>query len=200
MAEQTPTYLAPYVTAAREHGAGFKSLLWTSPSSQAARFEALTRAYDFHGKSILDAGCGRADFLDYLLDRGIVPDHYVGLEAVDGLADAAERKHHARCTILRADFVREPIRLFAGADAVVFCGSLNTLDRELFYTTLGRAIDAAADAVVFNFLSSPLLAHAQYLTWHTTKDVQRFVTSRNTRCGLVEGYIHGDATVIGRKL
>jgi len=200
MPEQTPTYLTPYVAAAREHGASFRSLLWTSPASQAARFEALTRLYDFHGKSILDAGCGRADFLDYLLDRGIVPDHYVGLEAVDGLADAAERKHHARCTILRADFVREPIRLFAGADAVVFCGSLNTMENDVFYTTLGRAIDAATEAVVFNFLSSGHLAHAQYLTWHDPNDVQQFMTDHACRCSLVDGYVQGDATIIARKL
>jgi hypothetical protein len=200
MKEPTPTYLLPYTSAAREHGAGFKSLLWTSPSSQAARFEALTRVYDFHGKSILDAGCGRADFLDYLLNRGIVPDHYVGLEAMEEVAQAAERKHHARCTILRADFVREPMRLFAGADAVVFCGSLNTLEKDVFYTTLGRAMDAAVEAVVFNFLSSPHLAHAKYLTWHPVRDVQAFIARRMRAHALLDDYVDGDATIIAKQV
>jgi len=196
----TPTYLIPYLEAAGEHGPGFRSLLWASPSSQAARFEALVRAYDFRGRSILDAGCGRGDFLDYLLGRGIVPDHYVGIEAVEALAAAAERKHHARCTILRADFVREPGRLFVGADAVVFCGSLNTLDNEAFYATLGRALDAAGDALVFNFLSSSHLAHARYLTWHSALDVRAFFEQRGTPVKVLEGYVQGDATGMARKV
>src|SRR3954451_9296777 len=76
------SYLAPYVSAAERHAGGFRSLLWASVSTQEKRFDAFTRVCDFAGKSILDVGCGRADLLDYLLGRGIEPDHYVGLEAV----------------------------------------------------------------------------------------------------------------------
>ena len=195
-----PTYLEPYVSATREHGAGFGSLLWNSPASQAARFAALTRLYDFRGRSILDAGCGRGDFLDYLHARKIEPDHYVGLEAMEALAGAAELKHHPRCTIVRADFVREPIRMFVGADAVVFCGSLNTLDDATFRETLRRAFDAAAEAIVFNFLSSTRLASARYLSWHKLADVEAFVATLTPDYQSVCDYVDGDATVIARRV
>src|SRR5207237_7660557 len=94
-----PTYLTPYLDATQRHGAGFASLLWASPSSQAARFDAISRLYDFNKKTMLDAGCGRADLLDYLIDRWNRPQHYIGVEVMDCLADAAERKQHRRCTI-----------------------------------------------------------------------------------------------------
>lgn len=196
---QRPDYLTPYLHAARQHGATFRSLLWASPQSQAARFRALTRACRFAGKSVLDAGCGRADFLDYLTDHAQRPEHYVGLEAVDILADAAERKRHPDATIVRADFVKEPLRLFVGADVVVFCGSLNTLSKPDFERTVKVAFDAATESLVFNYLSSPRLAGASHLTWHREEDVRRLAASLTTDYGLIDDYLDGDATCVLRR-
>src|SRR5215213_2125323 len=77
--ETAPAYLSPYLKAASRHGAGFSSLLWASPQTQAVRFAALTRIVDLNGKSLLDVGCGRADLLDFLLAQNVRPAHYVGL-------------------------------------------------------------------------------------------------------------------------
>src|SRR5690349_19906069 len=117
----------PYVDASRIHGAGCNSFLWASPSSQRASFDSLTRVYNFHNKSMLDAGCGRADLIDYLIDPSLDRNSYVGHEGLDDLANAAEQKHHPSCTIVRSVFIAEPLRMFVGADVVVLCGSINTL-------------------------------------------------------------------------
>ena len=193
--ETEPSYLAPYVRAASRHGAGFSSLLWASPRTQTARFAALTRLVGLNDKSLLDVGCGRADLLDFLLERNIRPAHYVGLEGVPALAEAAEAKRHPDAMIVRADFVREPLRLFVGADVVVFSGSLNTLDDDAFYTTLRRAVDATADAVAFNFLGSPYLAGADYLRWRRPADVLRFCKGLSSDVRALDDYLHGDFTV-----
>src|SRR3954452_4578701 len=87
-----PPYLAPYVEAARSPGGSFGSLLWASPATQSARFEAIRRIYDPAGRSLLDVGCGRAGYLGSLLDRGIRPAASIGIEAVGPLADAAEER------------------------------------------------------------------------------------------------------------
>lgn len=195
-----PKYLEPYLQAASRHGGSFGSLLWASPKSQATRFRALTRAYRFKGKSMLDAGCGRADFLDYLIDSGLEPDHYVGLEAVDVLADAAEQRHAVdRAMIVRADFVREPARMLVGADVVVFSGSLNTLAQAEFERTLRVGYEAATEALVFNFLSSPRLAGAKHLTWHEVDDVTRLIRTMTPDVAVIDDYMEGDATVVARR-
>ena len=191
-----PPYLAPYRRAARAHGAGFGSLLWASPSTQAARFEAIARIHSLEGKSLLDVGCGRADLLDFLRARGVRLADYIGIEAVDELADAAARKQADGVRIIRADFVQDPARMFVGADVVVFSGSLNTADDEVFYATLRRAYDAAAEALVFNFLCSPMLAGQSYLAWRRPDDVLRF--ARGLEGGEVRtlaDYLEGDCTV-----
>lgn len=194
------SYLQPYRDAARVYGAGFGSLLWASPQTQAVRFDAIRRIVDLHGRSVLDVGCGRADLLEHLLDRGVRPADYIGIEAVDELAAAAEAKQLPGATIVRADFVAEPVRLFVGADVVVFSGSLNTADDSVFYATLARAWEAAAEALVFNFLCSPLLAGREYLFWRRADDVTRFSgTLGAASVGTADDYLPGDMTVRVRR-
>lgn len=190
-----PSYLAPYLRAAERCGAGFGSLLWASPSTQHARFEAIRRACNPGGKRILDVGCGRADFCDFLLKRGVRYVQYTGLEAVDELAAAARRKAQPRSLIVRGDFVKEPARLLVGADLVVFSGSLNTLDTRSFYATIRVAFDAAAGALVFNFLASPMLAAQSYLTWHKPEDVLAAIKDWTPRVRVLDDYLEGDCTV-----
>jgi hypothetical protein len=182
------------MSAASRHGAGFSSLLWASPHTQAVRFAALTRMVGLTGKSLLDVGCGRADLLDFLLARQVKPGHYVGLEAVTALADAAEAKDHGDAMIVRADFVREPLRMFVAADVVYFSGSLNTLDPQAFYATLRKAYDAAAQMLVFNFLCSPELAGMSYLHWHQPAEVRSFCKTLTDDVRRLDDYLRGDTT------
>ena len=200
MTQATQTsYLQPYLEAAREHGAGFGALLWASVRSQRARFAAICRAQDLTDKSVLDAGCGRADLMAYLSERGRTPADYIGLEAVPALADAADARKLPRTRILRGDFVRDPRRLFVGADVIIFSGSLNTIDDDAFYTVLRRAWDAAGETVVFNFLSSNLLAGKDYLVWRPIEEVNQFVGRLSSDITVLADYMDGDCTIAIRK-
>src|SRR5207245_1441254 len=123
---------------------------------------------------------------------------YMGLEAVEPLAAAAEEKQLPGCRIIRGDFVHDPQLMEVGADVILFSGSLNTLDVQDFYAALSAAHRAARHAVVFNFLASPSLAAAMYLTWHTVQSVLAFAGKLTNDVGLWEDYLSGDATVAMR--
>ena len=192
-------YLKPYLRAAEQHGAAFSSLLWASPETQVARFDAIERLGKLAGKSVLDVGCGRADLVDYCAKRGIAMNDYIGIEAVPALADAAEPKllpNGLPITLVRADFVKEPQRMFVAADVVVFSGSLNTVEDEDFYAILRRAYDAAAERVVFNYLCSPALAAASYLRWREPGDVLAFARKVSPLVETANDYLAGDCTVM----
>jgi hypothetical protein len=188
------SYLVPYLQAAEKYGGGFSALLWASPKTQRARFDAIQRAFDMDGRSVLDAGCGRADLMGFLLDQNVRPADYIGLEAVDALASAAEARAYTNSRIIRGDFIRDPARLFVGADVIVFSGSLNTMDDGAFYRTIARAYEAAAQAVVFNFLSSAALAGKEYLVWHQAERVQSFLRKLNGDVQMLSDYLQGDCT------
>jgi hypothetical protein len=196
MTDQTAaTYLEPYVRAAERWGAGFQALLWASAKTQRARFEAIRRLCPPAGKSILDAGCGRADFMGFLLERNDVPADYIGLEGVAVLADAAEQRKYPNTRIIRGDFVRDPAKLFVGADVIVFSGSLNTMGDDLFYGTLRRAYDATAQAVVFNYLASPGLAGKDFLVWRREQEVTSFARKTAGDVKVLADYLPGDCTI-----
>ena len=150
---------------------------------------------DLNGRSVLDVGCGRADFLDYLIARKVRIASYTGIEGVPALATAAAKKGHPNSRIVLADFMAEPARLFVGAEVVVFSGSLNTMDSTGFYSSLERAYEAAAEMVVFNFLCSTRLAGANYLSWHRTDEVMKFAHTLSARVRKTEDYLPGDCTV-----
>jgi hypothetical protein len=139
--------------------------------------------------------------LDYLRERGIEPQHYTGLEAVAPLAEAAGRKRRKACLIVRADFVADPARLLAGADIVVFSGSLNTIESEAFFATLRTAWEGATETLAFNFLKSKDRAGATYLYWHRPAVVKRFARGElgAAEVAWVDDYLDGDCTMCLRK-
>jgi hypothetical protein len=195
----SPSYLEPYLRASEQFGEGFGSLLWASPKTQAARFNALAGLCNMKGKRLLDAGCGRADFLDFLVRRDMAPENYVGIEAVEATATAARKKQNFPMTILQGDFVLEPNLLDQRADIIIFCGSLNTLSPEEFYLAIETAWQYAKHEVAFNFLSSGRLAKANHLNWHHKFKVMLFVQSLSQNIFLNDRYIDGDCTIAIKK-
>lgn len=190
-----PSYLEPYLAASRKYGAGFGTLLWASPKTQATRFKALLQAIDINGLAVMDVGCGRADLLEYMVNTRRYPKWYVGVEAVEALAFAAERKQLPNCRIVRGDFVQHPLLLNDGADVLLYSGSLNTMDSSAFYASLKAGFDAAGQAVVFNFLCSPFLAGSSHLAWHPIEEVLAFARGLSNQVKLYDHYMRGDATV-----
>ncbi len=197
--DPVPFYIFPYHEA-REHGAkGIPALLWSSREGQRVRFEALARSCPLEGKTILDVGCGRADFLGYLLEQGIVPAHYVGMDMIPAALRSARRKRYPGCELVEADFVREPEKLRVGADVVAFSGSLNTLTRPKFYRTLRAAWEATGEWLVFNFLCSQTWCGENWLTWHRRRTVLAFCRSLGGEPSFDESYLEGDCTIAVQK-
>jgi hypothetical protein len=202
--QEHPAYLQPYARAAHEHGAGFRALLWASRQTQEARFAAMLRLADPTKLGVLDLGCGCGDLVDYLVMRGAAPVRYVGLEGVGELAEAARRRRKhpatAQYSIVHADFVAEPWRVREAEADIVYCsGALNTIEETDFYSAIRNGFDAARRSLVFNFLSSPLLAGETYLRWHYRRDVLSFARSLSRAVELIEDYLEGDCTIAIRK-
>lgn len=197
--DPTPFYLLPYANARQQGARGIDALLWTGLEAQSVRFDAIVRNCPLAGLRLLDVGCGRADLLGYLLECGIVPAHYTGLEMIPATLRAARRKKYERCDVIAADFVRQPESLQVGADVVIFSGSLNTLTRPQFYRTLRAAWDAAGQSLVFNFLSSTYWCGEDWLNWHRRDTVLDFCSSLGGKASFDESYLEGDCTVAVRK-
>ena len=148
---------------------------------------------------MLDAGCGRADFLQYLLEERINPAEYFGIEAVEELAAAAQWKNLPAASIIRGDFIEDPGILDRDAQVIVFSGSLNTLSNDEFYQSLRLGWEYAQSELAFNFLCSPRLASGKHLTWHRMTDVLELAYSLTGDVAVDDSYRNGDCTIVMRK-
>ena len=64
-----------------------------------------------------------------------------------------------------------------GADVVIFSGSLNLLSSRQFYRSIRDGWAATRGWLAFNFLCSPELADAPWLTWHRPASVLAFAAA-----------------------
>jgi len=154
-------YLEPYRDVIRERGAGFEALLWSSRESQRARFRAVCEMVELQGRTVLDAGCGNADFLEFLDGAGVGYRSYLGIDALAELVENARRLGRPAERLAVLDFVAETEafrtvgRWLGGPpEIIVFSGSLNTLEQGQALAVLERAWAACGEALVFNFLCS----------------------------------------------
>ncbi len=147
-------YLEPYREAQRAHGHSFDVTLWGSPHTQRKRFEVFTEMVFLPGKRILDAGCSRGDFAAYLLERGVMYEHFVGVDGLPEVVAYANGRKLERADFHAGDFVRDTALLRLGDPQVVaISGTLNTMDVNTVLKLLDHAWDAAGQSLVFNFLS-----------------------------------------------
>jgi len=196
MRSRPASYLEPYREAHEQRERGARALLWVRKRDQTVRFDAIARLCPLADKRILDVGCGPADLLGFLLERGIRPARYIGLEAQRWLVQAARRRRYPDAEILEGDFVRDPGLLEKGADVVIFSGSLNLLSSRQFFRVLDRAWGATRRWLAFNFLCAPDLAGEDYLRWHRPATLEAWARRRAPIVRTAADYEDGDCTVV----
>ena len=124
---------------------------------------------------------------------------YFGIEAVEELAAAAQRKNLPGAVIERGDFIDDPTVLGRHAHVIVFSGSLNTLSSDEFYRALRLGWEYTQSELAFNFLCSPRLASGKHLTWHRMTDVLELAYSFTGDVDVDDSYRKGDCTIVMRK-
>lgn len=66
----------------KKFGVAPQTLGWGCREDQLARFQVMTQQEDFSGKTILDIGCGFADFYGFLKSLSI-PCAYIGVDIME---------------------------------------------------------------------------------------------------------------------
>jgi SAM-dependent methyltransferase len=153
-----------YEDKVRRYGYDHRGLGFRNRSSQEKRFEALLALGDFHGRRLLDVGCGFGDFLAFLKARGIHPV-YTGLDLCEPMISRGRERFAAG----EARFLVGDVLEYAPDqpyDFVVASGIFG-LDavgaRERIRPTVERLFEWARVGAAANFLSrrSPAPAAAR---------------------------------------
>ncbi|HET7728978.1 MAG TPA: methyltransferase domain-containing protein [Usitatibacter sp.] len=143
-----------YEDKVRRYGFDHRGLGFRNRSSQEKRFDALITLGDFHGRRLLDVGCGFGDLLAYLHERGIRPI-YTGLDICEPMVRrCTERFPASNARFVTGDVLQhEPDQPY---DFVVASGIFG-LDaagtRERIRPTVERMFSWARIGMAANFLS-----------------------------------------------
>ncbi|RJR19891.1 MAG: class I SAM-dependent methyltransferase [Nitrospiraceae bacterium] len=137
----------------RIHGDRPEALSY-SAKGQLMRFETvLDIDTELQGKRVLDYGCGKGDFYQFLKDRNI-PVLYTGFDINKNLVHIARRKF-PECRFEVFDIEKEDLE--EEFDYIILCGVFNLniegLD-ETIQNVLKRLFDHCSRALAFNALSA----------------------------------------------
>jgi SAM-dependent methyltransferase len=126
-----------YSTRLRRFGADPRTLGWDRRESQAARFAVATRTVPFLGLSVLDVGCGLADFNEFLCSNSeTVPATYTGIDINPDLISVCRQQFPGSAFEVR-NILREPYSVDRW-DVVTMFGVLNLRFTEFANETYAR--------------------------------------------------------------
>ena len=196
-------YLKPYREAVEQYGPGFEATLWNSREAQVLRFDVMIDLANFDDCVVLDAGCGPGDLAARLIERNVAFTRYVGIDAMAEIIETARARQLDRCEFRVADLLSVPAVLSeVEPDYICISGTLNTMDGDAARRLVSAAFEAAAQGVIFNFLSDR--PHPRFegkdLTPARRFDTVRWLDwslGRSSRVSFTQAYLDGhDATIM----
>ncbi len=181
-----------YISAIQKHGVSAKGVNWASSHSQKTRFRVICELLpsDLSSVSIIDAGCGFADFYTYLQKKKNLPKAYIGIDALEDMSAIAS--NNTGCQIITADIIKEEI---PQADYVVCSGAMNVLEKFETYQFIQNCFQASTIAFVFNILHGD--KESQTYNYFTKQQLQNIANDLNvTQSIYKEDYMEDDITAI----
>ncbi len=181
-------------------GEGSPKNLWKRPECQIRRFEKFTNILDFKDKSILDVGCGYGDFYFWLINKGMKPKSYIGIDLISEHCKVARKNLPSNCAVIEGDFLQIPI---PEADFSILSGALNVYYKGWLKKTLSildKMWELSSQGIMFN-IRSPHGFEGDYEGIERQKRDSRpeywckYANSKTCRYGLYHDYMHYDYTL-----
>jgi len=126
---------------------------WGNDKTHKECFEALCRVGNLNRRTVLDVGCGRGDFLDFLNIARIDIGKYTGIDVVREFVSAA-RKRHPGYEFIQGDFLTR--RFPRNSYDYIFGAGIFTLDiacwKEIVFKTVKKMHDICRLGLAVNFM------------------------------------------------
>jgi SAM-dependent methyltransferase len=177
-----------------EFGIDARTLGWGCKEDQYTRFKAAVTSVDFTEKSVLDIGCGFADFYEFLLQHSIKVKKYKGIDINEHLIEVAKKRFPENMyevrNILLHNYNSEQ------ADIVTLFGLLNFKLKNVNNMTYTKKMITATlkitkEKLIVDFLSTHLTKtypKEDAVYYHNPKDVLDICFKLSNNVVLVHNY------------
>jgi SAM-dependent methyltransferase len=169
---------------------------WRTPESQLIRFGILASAFDLNSASVLDVGCGYADF-KHFLDKRYSGVSYTGIELMPDFAYEAARRFASDgfASFILGDFSAVDL---TEVDYVFSCGALSyrNSDPRHPYLMIQKMYDTARKGIAFTALDQEVFPpHSLLVGLHKIRTLG-FCKSLSPKAKLIDGYLPDDFTIV----
>ena len=172
-----------------KYGQDVKALASGNRERQLIRFEVLSRVGDLNNHSVLDLGCGFADFYAYLKEKGLKPD-YTGYDICPDLIKICKTRF-PEAKFKTIDIQETPVK--KKFDYVVssqtFNNKLTKEDNEtLIRDIIKRAYELSNIGIAIDMLSNYVDFREEHLHYYSPEDIFRFCKTITKRVALIHDY------------
>lgn len=180
-----------YKYSIKKYGISPKGVQWNSKYTQYKRFEILTSFIqkEIKNSSIVDAGCGFADYYEYLSKNDLIPKSYIGIDCEQSMINLASKR------FINLDFYVKNIledNLFQ-TDYYICSGAMNILEKEEIFIFIQKCFKASRTAFIFNFLVNDPLTKVKI------EDILEFCKQLTSNIEIKENYLDNDITILLKK-
>ncbi|MBN2886682.1 MAG: class I SAM-dependent methyltransferase [Chromatiaceae bacterium] len=179
-----------YGSALQSHGPTAEGLQWASEETQRIRFRVLRTLLpeDLSELTLVDAGCGFGDFLDYLRTRGQTPGAYIGLDVMAPMVEMARARVGG--DIRLCDVLADPL---PEADYYLCSGAMNTLTAEETQRFIANCLAASRQGFIFNLLKGR--DRSTIYNCRQPAEIRTLAAELGADCRIEEGYLSNDFSV-----
>ncbi len=173
----------------------YKKLGWKERKSQVLRFEALVEGFDLNYSSVLDVGCGYADFKPFL-DKQFSKVSYTGIDIVPDFANEAARRfaNDRLANVIQGDFYTTSM---TEVDYVFCCGALcyRNSDPDFPYKMIRKMFYTSRKGIAFCMLDNELFPKHPVLTGFEKKKIIKYCKSLTHKVLMDDNYLLDDFTI-----
>jgi len=180
-----------YAASIARHGFNAQGVHWNSQGSQRLRFKIIASLLprSLEPFSLVDAGCGFADFYDYLGKIERLPARYVGLDCMEPMV--AEARRRTEGDIRLCDILHDPL---IEADYYVCSGAMNILTPFETHLFIRRCFEHSRRGFVFNILSGK--DESMVYNYVTARQIAAIGRDLGADVQIESDYLERDITVL----
>ena len=186
----------------KKFGTSDEALGWTRNNNK-TRFEVLTKEWqnELDNSTILDYGCGFADYYGFLLTMNILPSKYFGLDInSDLLAIAKERYNEIEVLVGDVDSLKGIENVDFSFISGVFNHKLeNQNEKEFIKDTIEKVFSKCDKGLAVNFLSDKVEYQTEHNHNSNPGEILEFCFSLTNNIVLRNDYMPFEFTVFLRK-
>lgn len=180
-----------YKNAVEKHGVSAKGVHWNSTYTQYKRFEILTSFInkDIFESSIIDAGCGFAEYYNYLLKYDKKPKIYIGIDCEEMMINLASK----RFPNIKFEIKNIILDELTESDYYICSGAMNILTKEEIFIFIKKCFDSSKKAFIFNFLKNDPLTNVKI------EEIINFSRNLSKKIKIKEHYLENDVSIFLEK-